>query len=80
MAFSFVAAILIRRGFYALTVSLLAEDIYFFQNNEYSRTRALELRDAILSLRKDGAFAAVPLFRVNFGPIGPHPVGMCVAQ
>ncbi|CCM05768.1 uncharacterized protein FIBRA_08001 [Fibroporia radiculosa] len=35
---------------------------------------ALELRDAVLRLRRDGAFIAVPLFRVNSDPIGPHPV------
>ncbi|KAG0706491.1 DOPA-like domain-containing protein, partial [Suillus ampliporus] len=36
---------------------------------------ALQLRDAVLHLRRDGAFVAVPLFRVNTDPIGPHPVG-----
>ena len=36
---------------------------------------ALQLRDAVLRLRRDGAFVAVPLFRVNMEPIGPHPVG-----
>jgi DOPA 4,5-dioxygenase len=36
----------------------------------------MELRDAVLQLRRDGAFIAVPLFRVNTDPIGPHPVGM----
>ncbi|KAF8172084.1 DOPA-like domain-containing protein [Pholiota molesta] len=35
----------------------------------------LQLRDAVLKLRRDGAFVAVPLFRVNTGPVGPHPVG-----
>lgn len=49
--------------------------IYFLQNNEKLRTDALALRDAILRLRRDGAFVAVPLWRVNYGPIGPHPVG-----
>lgn len=29
----------------------------------------------MLRLRRDGAFVAVPLFRVNTDPIGPHPVG-----
>ncbi|KAJ7803757.1 hypothetical protein B0H14DRAFT_3091931 [Mycena olivaceomarginata] len=36
---------------------------------------AMELRDAVLRLRRDGAFIAVPLFRVNTEPIGPHPAG-----
>jgi hypothetical protein len=50
-------------------------DIYFLQNNEQSRRDALKLRDAVLSLRSAGAFVAVPLYRVNYGPIGPHTVG-----
>jgi len=29
----------------------------------------------VLRLRRDGAFIAVPLFRVNMDPMGPHPVG-----
>lgn len=29
----------------------------------------------MLSLRHQGVFVAVPLFRVNQGPIGPHPAG-----
>jgi len=49
--------------------------IYFHQNNEQERQTALELRDAVLRLRRDGAFVAVPLRRVNLEPIGPHPVG-----
>lgn len=36
---------------------------------------ALALRDAVLRLRRDGAFVAVPLWRVNEDPVGPHPVG-----
>jgi DOPA 4,5-dioxygenase len=50
-------------------------DIYFFQNNPESAHEALALRDAVLRLRRDGAFVAVPLFRVNEGPIGPHLIG-----
>lgn len=50
-------------------------DIYFLQNNADEHHAALELRDAVLRLRRDGAFVAVPLFRVNTAPIGPHPVG-----
>jgi hypothetical protein len=50
-------------------------DIYFHQNNEQERQAALELRDAVLRLRRDGAFVAVPLWRVNLEPAGPHPVG-----
>lgn len=49
--------------------------IYFHQNNSEEHQAALKLRDAVLRLRRDGAFVAVPLFRVNTGPIGPHPVG-----
>lgn len=49
--------------------------IYFHQNNASEHQAALELRDAVLRLRRNGAFVAVPLFRVNTGPIGPHPVG-----
>ena len=50
-------------------------DIYFHQRNADEHQAALELRDAVLRLRRDGAFVAVPLFRVNTDPIGPHPVG-----
>ncbi|KAH9977047.1 DOPA-like domain-containing protein [Lactifluus volemus] len=49
--------------------------IYFHQKNELEHKAALELRDAVLCLRRDGAFVAVPLWRVNLEPIGPHPVG-----
>jgi len=49
--------------------------IYFHQRNADEHQAALELRDAVLRLRRDGAFIAVPLFRVNTDPIGPHPVG-----
>jgi len=49
--------------------------IYFLQNDPNARQAALNLRDAVLTLRRDGAFVAVPLFRVNYEPIGPHPVG-----
>ncbi|KAK7049290.1 hypothetical protein VNI00_005891 [Paramarasmius palmivorus] len=49
--------------------------IYFHQKNAEEHHAALELRDAVLRLRRDGAFVAVPLFRVNTDPIGPHPVG-----
>ncbi|TFY68429.1 hypothetical protein EVG20_g3556 [Dentipellis fragilis] len=49
--------------------------IYFHQHNAEEHHAALELRDAVLRLRRDGAFVAVPLFRVNLSPIGPHPVG-----
>ncbi|KAF9063719.1 DOPA-like domain-containing protein [Rhodocollybia butyracea] len=49
--------------------------IYFAQKNEDQHYAALELRDAILRLRRDGAFVAVPLFRVNTEPMGPHPIG-----
>lgn len=50
-------------------------DIYFHQRNADEHQAALDLRDAVLRLRRDGAFVAVPLFRVNTDPIGPHPVG-----
>ncbi|KZV68066.1 hypothetical protein PENSPDRAFT_610485 [Peniophora sp. CONT] len=49
--------------------------IYFFQKNDAQRQAALDLRDAVLRLRRDGAFVAVPLYRVNFEPMGPHPCG-----
>jgi len=49
--------------------------IYFFQKNSKAHAAALQLRDAVLRLRRDGAFVAVPLFRVNEAPMGPHPVG-----
>ncbi|KII89409.1 hypothetical protein PLICRDRAFT_110062 [Plicaturopsis crispa FD-325 SS-3] len=49
--------------------------IYFHQRNADEHHAALELRDAVLRLRRDGAFVAVPLFRVNTEPMGPHPVG-----
>ncbi|KAJ3525831.1 hypothetical protein NMY22_g10411 [Coprinellus aureogranulatus] len=49
--------------------------IYFHQKNTQEKEAALKLRDAVLRLRRDGAFVAVPLFRVNVDPIGPHPVG-----
>ncbi|KAI0344999.1 hypothetical protein BDW22DRAFT_1325416 [Trametopsis cervina] len=49
--------------------------IYFHQRNSGEHQAALDLRDAVLRLRRDGAFIAVPLFRVNTDPIGPHPVG-----
>jgi len=49
--------------------------IYFHQHNQREHAAALALRDAVLRLRRDGAFAAVPLWRVNLEPIGPHPAG-----
>ncbi|KJA21036.1 hypothetical protein HYPSUDRAFT_42422 [Hypholoma sublateritium FD-334 SS-4] len=49
--------------------------IYFHQNNADEHRAALQLRDAVLRLRRDGAFVAVPLLHVNTSPIGPHPVG-----
>ncbi|KAG8696376.1 hypothetical protein FRC08_007188 [Ceratobasidium sp. 394] len=50
-------------------------DIYFLQRNSRQHAAALALRDAVLRLRRDGAFVAVPLYRVNTAPIGPHPAG-----
>ncbi|KAF5378393.1 hypothetical protein D9757_010861 [Collybiopsis confluens] len=49
--------------------------IYFMQKNADQHYNALNLRDAILRLRREGAFVAVPLFRVNTEPMGPHPIG-----
>ncbi|PAV23404.1 dopa -dioxygenase [Pyrrhoderma noxium] len=49
--------------------------IYFLQRNEEQHKAALALRDSVLRLRRDGAFIAVPLHRVNTEPIGPHPAG-----
>ena len=60
---------------YNLTYFHCYSDIYFHQRNAAEHHAALELRDAVLRLRRDGAFVAVPLFRVNTDPFGPHPVG-----
>ncbi|KAK6500065.1 hypothetical protein TWF481_010423 [Arthrobotrys musiformis] len=49
--------------------------IYFLLQSETETAAALALRDAVLRLRRDGAFVAVPLRRVNKYPIGPHPAG-----
>ncbi|EJD48634.1 hypothetical protein AURDEDRAFT_112811 [Auricularia subglabra TFB-10046 SS5] len=49
--------------------------IYFHQKNAREQQAALALRDAVLRLRRDGAFVAVPLWRVNLEPMGPHPAG-----
>lgn len=62
-------------GFELITPFVMTVDIYFHQRNANEHQAALELRDAVLRLRRDGAFIAVPLFRVNTDPIGPHPVG-----
>ena len=62
-------------AFHVHNVVETLSDIYFHQRNADEHHAALELRDAVLRLRRDGAFVAVPLFRVNTDPIGPHPVG-----
>ncbi|KAK0109447.1 hypothetical protein ONS95_002141 [Cadophora gregata] len=49
--------------------------IYFLIQSPVETAAALALRDAVLRLRRDGAFVAVPLLRVNKYPIGPHPAG-----
>ncbi|KAL7952186.1 DOPA-like domain-containing protein [Trichoderma compactum] len=49
--------------------------IYFLLQSPIETAAALALRDAVLRLRRDGAFVAVPLHRVNKEPIGPHPAG-----
>ncbi|CAI6025684.1 unnamed protein product [Clonostachys chloroleuca] len=49
--------------------------IYYLLQSPTETAAALALRDAVLRLRRDGAFVAVPLFRVNQSPIGPHPAG-----
>ncbi|KZV86864.1 hypothetical protein EXIGLDRAFT_840425 [Exidia glandulosa HHB12029] len=49
--------------------------IYFHQKNAREHQAALALRDAVLRLRRDGVFVAVPLWRVNLEPMGPHPAG-----
>ncbi|KAL7904772.1 DOPA-like domain-containing protein [Trichoderma velutinum] len=49
--------------------------IYFLLQSPTETAAALALRDAVLKLRRDGAFVAVPLHRVNKEPIGPHPAG-----
>ncbi|KAK0476815.1 hypothetical protein IW261DRAFT_1552186 [Armillaria novae-zelandiae] len=53
----------------------LTLDIYFRQTNATEQHFALELRSAVLRLCQDGAFVAVPLFRVNTEANRPHPVG-----
>jgi len=50
-------------------------DIYFHTEIPREHKAALELRDAVLRLRRDGAFVAVPLLRVDAKPFGPHPIG-----
>ncbi|GAB1517100.1 hypothetical protein RhiTH_000143 [Rhizoctonia solani] len=57
----------------SLIPSFIILDIYFLQRNAAQHAAALALRDAILRLRRDGAFVAVPLYRVNTAPVGPHP-------
>jgi len=57
-------------------IRLQSLDIYFHQGNIEEHEAAVSLRDAVLRLRRDGAFVAVPLFRINTAPIGPHPVGL----
>ncbi|KAI3400404.1 hypothetical protein diail_3421 [Diaporthe ilicicola] len=49
--------------------------IYFLTQSKTDTAAALALRDAVLELRRDGAFVAVPLLRVNHYPVGPHPAG-----
>ncbi|KZT74025.1 hypothetical protein DAEQUDRAFT_742728 [Daedalea quercina L-15889] len=48
---------------------------HILSRNADEHQAALELRDAVLRWRRDGAFIAVPLFRVNTDPTGLHPVG-----
>jgi len=49
--------------------------IYFHTEIPREHKAALELRDAVLKLRRDGAFVAVPLLRVDAKPFGPHTIG-----
>lgn len=63
----------LRHSVYNLDTIL--SDIYFLQRNKEQHEAALALRDSVLRLRRDGAFIAVPLSRVNTEPIGPHPAG-----
>ena len=70
---SYAKSIHNRHKVYKLTTIL--SDIYFLQRNKEQHEAALALRDAVLRLRRDGAFIAVPLFRVNTEPIDPHPAG-----
>ncbi|KAJ8591441.1 hypothetical protein M405DRAFT_873234 [Rhizopogon salebrosus TDB-379] len=51
------------------------EEVVNSERNADQHQAALDLRDAVLRLRRDGAFVAVPLFRINTDPVGPHPVG-----
>lgn len=49
--------------------------IYFLLQSPVEKDAALALRDAVLRLRNAGVFVAVPLWRVNEYPMGPHPAG-----
>ncbi|KAF3764688.1 hypothetical protein M406DRAFT_259609 [Cryphonectria parasitica EP155] len=49
--------------------------IYFLLQSPTEKAAALAIRDAVLRLRRDGAFVAVPLQTVNEYPRGPHPAG-----
>ncbi|KAI9343774.1 DOPA-like domain-containing protein [Zopfochytrium polystomum] len=49
--------------------------VYWHTSDPSARAAALALRDDILRLNALGFFVAVPLARVNEGPIGPHPMG-----
>ncbi|KAF9073521.1 DOPA-like domain-containing protein [Rhodocollybia butyracea] len=49
--------------------------VYFKQKNADQYFLAMELRDAIIHLRGEGAFVAVPFYQANTDPVGPHPMG-----
>jgi len=78
MAFSYVIFLVPFTQNLIEKILTIFQDIYFLQNNTSQHTEALALRDAVLRLRRDGAFIAVPLWRVNEGPIGPHPAGVYI--
>ncbi|KAJ3104506.1 hypothetical protein HDU97_009119 [Phlyctochytrium planicorne] len=49
--------------------------IYWISSDPQAKKAALALRDDVLRLNSEKFFVAVPLFRVNEGPVGPHPMG-----
>ena len=50
-------------------------NIYFHQANVKDCHVAIELQDAVISLRQEGAFVAIPPDCINMCPVSPHPVG-----
>ncbi|KAJ1552000.1 hypothetical protein HK405_013093, partial [Cladochytrium tenue] len=49
--------------------------IYWHTSDTSARAAALNFRNEVLRLNREGFFVAVPLERVNEAPLGPHPMG-----